>query len=348
MPRPQYFVGIDLHKTVVQICVLDAEGTVMVQERHRVESHAAGLALVAGLAQWMPGRLAVEAIGLNRWFVNACRERDYDIVVVDAGRLNLRSCGKKTDRRDALEIARRLRLGDLDRYAATYYPTDTEYGVRQLERIRHDLVDQRTHLSNRIRALLDAFKIAPPKGSLYKPAGLEALRQVSMAVPDLDACLEALVHALEQVEVSIGGLTRRIQERAKEDTIAELQEMVPQVGAQTALTLVAELGDVSRFRNARAAASYSGLVPRVTNSADVSHHGRITKRGNKQLRWILNQVAVRLLSTHPLVRQWAAPQLRRMHKNKVRTTLARRLLVGIYVVLNRGEVFSLERCLGLA
>ena len=136
--------------------------------------------------------------------------------------------------------------------------------------------------------------------------------------------------------------------RAKAPQIAALEQMIPQVGAQTALTLVAELGDVHRFRNARAAASYGGLVPRVANSADTSHHGRITKKGNKELRWALNQVAVRLLSNHPAVQRWAAPLLRRMHKNKVRTTLARRLLVGIYIVLRRGEIFSMERCLGVA
>ena len=123
--------------------------------------------------------------------------------------------------------------------------------------------------------------------------------------------------------------------------------MIPQVGAQTALTLVAELGDTHRFRNARAVASYGGLVPRVANSADTRHHGRITKKGNKELRWVLNQAAVRLLGTHPVFQRWAAPLLRRMHKNKVRTTLARRLLIGVYVVLSRGEVFSMERCLGL-
>ena len=115
-----------------------------------------------------------------------------------------------------------------------------------------------------------------------------------------------------------------------------------------ALAVVAELGEVRRFRNARTVASYAGIAPRVANSADTSHHGRITKRGNAEVRWALNQVAVRLLARHPLVRRWAAPHLRRMHKNKVRTMLARRLLVGIYIVLSRGEVFSLERCLGLA
>ncbi len=347
-PTQQYFLGIDLHKTVLQICVLDAKGLVVCQERHRIATRAAGLSVVESLARWRPARMAVEAIGLNRWFVNACREAGFDLIVVDAGRLNLRAQGKKTDRRDALEIARHLRLGDLDRHAKTYYPSDEEYGVRQLERVRHDLVGQRTHLSNRMRSLLDAYKLVAPRGTMYSRPSLAFLATVRFPTADLDRCFEALRNALAAVHASIVQLTKRIEERAREEKVAALQAMVPSVGAQTALTLVYELGDVGRFRNARAAASYSGLVPRVANSADRSHHGRITKRGNLELRWILNQCAVRLLARDPLVQSWVEPRLKRMHKNKLRTALARRLLVAIYSVLRHGEVFSMKRCLGMA
>ena len=62
-----------------------------------------------GTPAWRKGgRYVVEALGLNRWFVNASREAGFDIVVVDAVKLNLRVLGKKTDRRDAHELARRL------------------------------------------------------------------------------------------------------------------------------------------------------------------------------------------------------------------------------------------------
>jgi len=54
---------------------------------------------------------------------------------------------------------------------------------------------------------------------------------------------------------------------------------------------------------------------------------------------------VRRIASDPRVKAWARPRLRRAHKNKVRIALARRLLVGVYVMLSRGEVFSLERCL---
>ena len=94
-------------------------------------------------------------------------------------------------------------------------------------------------------------------------------------------------------------------------------EVLPNAAAQTAATIVYELGDVTRFRNARAAASYAGLVPRVAQSADTSHHGRLTKRGSRELRWTLSQWAVRpLLATDARVKAWARPRLRRAHKNK--------------------------------
>ena len=84
------------------------------------------------------------------------------------------------------------------------------------------------------------------------------------------------------------------------------------------------------------------------NSADTRHHGPVTKRGNQEVRWIVSQWAVRLLTRNVEVRQWARSRLRRMHMNKVRITLARRLVVGLYVSRNRGEAFSLTRCLASA
>jgi hypothetical protein len=52
-----------------------------------------------------------------------------------------------------------------------------------------------------------------------------------------------------------------------------------------------------------------------------------------------------LLSFNAVAKEWAKPLLLRMHRNKVRTVLARRPLIGVYIMLTRGEVFSLERCL---
>lgn len=74
----------------------------------------------------------------------------------------------------------------------------------------------------------------------------------------------------------------------------------------------------------------------------------MTKRGNQEVRWIVSQWAVRLFTRNAEGQAWARPRLRRTHTNKVRITVARRLIVGLYVSQTRGEAFSLTRCLAVA
>lgn len=346
MTDQAYFVGIDLHKELIQVCVLDADGDKVKEQRFPGGTLEQGLAVVKALSEWKDGgRYGVEAIGMNRWLVNAMRQEKMDVVVVDAVKLNLRMLGKKTDRRDAYEIARRLRLGDIDCNAKTYYPDEGQYGCRKVLRTRHKLVQVRQQLVNQTRGLLNAYRVAAPKGELYSKRNLEWFAQVELSGKLLTECLRGLGQALRAVQASIDALTLRIKEEASKEGVSSLHENIEGVGPQTALTLVHELGDVSRFTSTRAVASYAGLAPRVANSADKAHHGKITKRGNSEIRWILSEWAVRLLSRNPLVQRWAAPLLRRMHKNKVRIALARRLLIGVYFMLRHGVAFSLERCL---
>ena len=346
MQNQAYFVGIDLHKELIQVCVLDAHGEKVKEQRFAGATLEQGLAVVKILSHWQNGgRYAVEAVGMNRWLVNAMRAQGMDVTVVDAVKLNLRMLGKKTDRRDAYEIARRLWLGDIERNAKTYYPSEDEYGCRKLLRTRHKLVQVRQQLVNQVRGLLNAYRVAGPKGELTAKKNLARLAQLELPGKLLTECLRGLEQTLRSVQASIDALTRQIKEEASKEEVCDLHEDIDEVGPLTALTLKRELGDVTRFKNTRAVACYAGLAPRVANSADTAHHGKITKRGNSELRWILSEWAVRLLKKNALAKRWAAPLLRRMHKNKVRIALARRLLIGVYFLLRNGVAFSLERCL---
>jgi transposase len=345
-----YHVGIDLHKTVAQICVLDARGELVQERRQRLPDREAGDVLLDWLGQWgQCGRFAVEALGCNRWLVNDLQAAGLDVIVADASKLDLRKHGKKTDKRDAREIARRLWLGDLDRYARTYYPTDEEYGQRRLLRVRRDQLRKRTRVVAQIRCELNAHMLRPPSSVLWTWKSITWLKAVKLSSEHLDFAFQIQVSELETLQRHILALDKRIKERAQADEEMVLwMKILPSMGPQTAVRMRAELGDAHRFRDARSVASYGGLVPRVAQSADTAHHGRLTKRGNAGLRWIMGQWAIRLLHRDPIARAWAAPMLRRMHKNKVRVALTRRLLVGVWVMLTRGEVFSLERCLSRA
>ena len=344
------YIGIDLHRTVIQICVLDAGGERIAEERIRYESLQEGLEAVAFVRRFGPDcRIAVEAVGLNRWFVNACLEAGLDVLVCDPRKLDLKKLGKKTDRRDAREIARRLWLGDLDRMARTYYPSDEEYGRRKLLRVRHRLVQMRQQTSNQLRGLLNAYQVPAPRGVLYTRPSRACLAGVRLPVSELQQAFDALLAVLEALQLQIDSLNRRVRRLPREEAdVAILEAQLPGIGAQSSATLLAELGDPKRFAGPRAVAAYAGLVPHVSQSADKAHHGRLTKQGNPELRWILSQWAVRLMKDDPVVRAWADRLRRRVHKNKARMALARRLLVGLWVMLTRGEAFDLRRCLGHA
>lgn len=340
----RFYVGVDLHRDVIQVCVIDAAGEIRQERRYRGTARAECLQDIVALGGGV--EVAVEAIGLNRWFVNALKERGVSVLVADPTKLGLRQQGKKTDRRDARELSRRLRLGDIAREASTYYPSDREYATRKLVRTRHALVRARQRRANAIRAMLNAYAIGGAPGKLWTKAGLSWLEKMSFEQRGLTACLRSETVILKSLAEQIRVLTSEIEKVAQESRVALAMEVLPRVAAVTATTLLYELGDVARFRGPRGAASYAGLVPRVANSGDTHHHGRLTKRGSSELRWVLSQWAVRLLAFDAIARRWAEPLRKRMHPNKVRIALARRLLVGVYVMLRRGEVFSLERCLG--
>lgn len=344
----RFFVGVDLHKTIIQICVLDKHGEIIEERRCTAVDLVAGMKVIGSLMKYREmGRFSVEAIGVNRWFVNSLLEHGFDVVVCDPTKLNLKMLGRKTDRRDALEIARRLMLGDIDRNAKTYYPTDEEYGMRKVVRIRHKLVEMRQKIINQIRSMLNAYKITGYGESLLSQKSIRMLKLQEWATEEMAVVVQALLATMAGLTESIAQLNDQLQSMAKHPLVSALQTHLPSVGPVTASVMFYELGDVTRFERTRSVACYAGLVPRVNQSADTAHHGRLTKRGNRELRHVLGEWAVRLLAHDERAGRWAAPRLKKSHKNKVRMALARRLLIGVYKMLRTGELFSLERCLGL-
>lgn len=348
MKKSGYWIGVDLHSRVIQVCVLGRRGQVVCEEKCQGSGLQEGRKLVSELAGRFPGaQVAVEALGCNRWFVAACREAGLEVTVANATKLQLKKAGKKTDRRDAYELARRLRLGDVAKNAKTYHPTDLEYGVRQLVRRRHGMVRARTTLVSQVRAMLRSYRAPQPRGDLYGKQALKSLRATEFANPLETAVLRTLLDVLEALQVAVSELDRLVASESKQGPSAVFSP-APYAGPVTATTLVAELGDAHRFRNSKAVGSYVGLVPRVIESGQRSYHGPLVNHGNRELRFVLGEWAAQLLARHELVKRWAEPRLKRSPKNKVRVALARRLLIGVWHTLRTGEVFSLERCLALS
>jgi transposase len=108
------------------------------------------------------------------------------------------------------------------------------------------------------------------------------------------------------------------------------------VGPFTALVILAEVGDVSRFASARKLASWAGLTPTVRGSDRVAHYGHISKEGSVWLRWVLCEAA-QTAKRHPQFAASFAAIAKRRGKKIATTAIARKLLTRAWHLLTDAE-----------
>ena len=139
----------------------------------------------------------------------------------------------------------------------------------------------------------------------------------------------ALIDALE---VPIGRPGCEIRQRARSDPRVKVLTQLPGVGPFTALVIVAEIGDVSRFASARKLASWAGLTPTVRGSDRVAHYGHISKQGSVWLRWVLCEAA-QTAKRSPQFADGYQAIARRRGKKIATTAVARKLLTRAWHLL---------------
>jgi transposase len=144
---------------------------------------------------------------------------------------------------------------------------------------------------------------------------------------------------LEQVETLLGEVETRLDQLGRADQRVRLVQTIPDVGPRTAEAIVTAIDDPQRFANARQVGAYTGLTPRRFQSGQLDRNGRISKRGNRVLRRLLNQVAWLSLRYNPWARQ-SYERIRggRADRKKIAiTAVSRRLLVIAWAMLRDGR-----------
>jgi len=129
---------------------------------------------------------------------------------------------------------------------------------------------------------------------------------------------------IDGLQDRIDRLDWEIRQRARSDPRVKVLTQLPGIGPFTALVILAEVGDISRFASARQLASWAGLTPTVRGSDRVAHYGHISKEGSVWLRWVLCEAA-QTAKRHP---QFAAAFQRiakRRGKKIAITAIARKL-----------------------
>lgn len=198
----------------------------------------------------------------------------------------------KTDRKDALKLARLHRAGELTAVAA---PTPEQEALRDLTRARQAAQADLHRLRQRLRTFLLRQGITEPRTAKRWSARWRVwLAGVQRELPAQQTVLDDLREAIGAIEARVARLTAAVEAQATRGPFAALIAALTSlrgVGVVTAVTLVAELGDPGRFDSPRQLMAYAGLVPSEHSSGGREQRGRITKTGNAHVRSVAVETA---------------------------------------------------------
>jgi transposase len=207
--------------------------------------------------------------------------------------------------------------------------------LRALLRHRVALVRLGTQLRNRIHAVAADHGYDRPgrqwTGAYWTGPGRQWLAELPLPTVSRQVITDSLGF-IDAVAPIIDRLDRQLHARAKADPRVKLLTALPGVGEFTALMLLAEIGDIGRFRNARALASWAGLTPTVRGSDLTVRHGHISKQGSPYVRWVLGQAA-HIAKQHPEFTATYQGIAKRRGTKIATVAVARKLLTRAYHLL---------------
>jgi transposase len=332
-----YNIGFDYHKRYSYLVVKDDQG--QVKQRGSVDNIKEELEEF--LRPYRAGRVALEATR-NWGLIYDWLEEMLDEVVL-AHPLKTRAIAEariKTDKISADILADLLRADLLPR---AYVPDKSTREAKNILRQRMFFVRLQAMVKNRIHTILDRHPEvqsgAPEVSDRFGATGMNWLKQLVLTGED-NRLLASELDLLEVLKRKISVSDSWVKELAERDGRVRLLMDIPGIGPFFSVLIVNEIDDISRFANEKKLCSYAGLVPSTYASGGKTFHGRITKQGNKWLRWAFIEAvqnAIRgdtdLYAYHKRIR------LRR-NGNTATVATARRLLTIVYRVLSQQRCYQ--------
>lgn len=324
------YIGLDVHKRSIMVVGLDAQQQVVLPTRR------VSLVEFEGWAKksLQPNDEVILEATSNAWYV-------YDLLEPLVGRIVvahprdvklIAASLVKTDQRDALILARLLVVNLVPE---VWVPPVAVRQLRGLLTHRRQLVKQRTAARNRLQGLLQRHHLVPPATGLFAQASRDWWQRLNLSAAeqlrirhDL-ALLDYLEPQLAEVEAELAWLSA--SDPWQEQTAFLIQ--LPGLGLISAMTILAAIGDITRFPTAKKLVGYSGLGSRIFATGDTRRTGAITKQGRRELRTVLIEAAWSAVQHAPYWQAQFEHLLSRTNKPKAITAIARKLLVVVWNVL---------------
>jgi transposase len=325
---------MDVHRDFCEVAILDGCGG---RRRGRVPTTSENLQLFAqSLAP--DDKVALEVTG-NAWEIARILEPHVArVIVVSPGDTGIRQARAKTDRLDALALAKLLAAGSLD---AIWVPDERTRVMRRRLARRGQLVTARTRVKNEVHAvLMRRLKGRPPASDLFGIKGRRWLAEQLLPVEERET-VDAGLRQIAFLDAEIAEVERLIALDALQWPDVKRLMTVPGVNVIVAATFLAAVGDIGRFASARKLVGYLGLDPKVRQSGEsAAKHGHISKQGSATGRHALVEAswsAVR--QPGPLRAFYQRVRARRGHQIAI-VAAARKLACLFWCMLTRGQDYA--------
>jgi transposase len=337
-------IGLDIAKSVFQLHGVDVDGTVVIRKR---VSRAKVLELFSTFPSCLVG---IEACPSAHHWSRELRALGHTVRLMPPSYVTAYLTRSKNDANDAAAICEAV-----TRPSMRFVPTKSEQQQSglMLHRSRQLLVRQRTMLSNAIRGHLAEFGIISAKG---RNGTVELLKIITdekdgriPAVARFSLGVLARQHAA--ISAEIGAIEKRIHAWHRSSEESRRLEQIPGVGPIVATALISEVGDWKEFSSGRSLAAWIGLVPKQHSTGGKERLGRISKQGNRYLRWLLvagAMAVIRYARQHGTRRLWLSRIMERRPIKVAAVALANKIARMAWAMMVRAEPFKEPKLLPAA
>lgn len=332
---PMLYAGIDAHKRTCTIVIIDnqgkkiKEGTIKTEETAIKDFFAPHREELSAVVETCLNWNFIYRI-LNGYIKKITVAQSYKLRIIAEAKV-------KTDKISAYTLAQMLRIGFIPEI---YIPDEKTMKLRELIRARIYLTRIKTRFKNKIHSLLDKNGYSTFKGTdLFGKAGRKLLRTSTIGNPG-EAIIKRYLEIIEKLETDIKDFEITIGNNVDNTKEIQLLRSIPGIGRISSHLLLAEIGNIKRFRSKGKLCSFVGICPRVYSSGDVERRGHISKIGNIYIRWIITECAQVAIRHSPGLRK-LFNRIKEKQGGKVAViAVARRLLTIVFNVLTRQEQFD--------
>ena len=281
------FIGMDVHKDTIAVAYVAQDHGAEVTYLGTIGTRQCDIDQLIRKMQSKAQHLifVYEAGPCGYWLSRYLMKKDYACWVVAPSLIPKKAGDRvKTDRRDAVQLARLARSGDL---TAVYVPKVEDEAIRDLTRAREDALSDLKDTKFRLKAFLLRHDIRYTGQANWGSAHLRWLSEVVCPTPAQQIVFQEYVRAVNEQAERLQRLEQELHDHVK---IWRLQPVVEALQAlrgvqfTVAITMVAEVGDLTRFDTPRELMKFLGLIPSEYSSGERRHQGSITKAGNTHAR----------------------------------------------------------------